>query len=116
MTLLNLFSSGPRAQAADARGDRSVASEQDRFRLKRSCSRFSLSRMIFFGKAVSTPYEVRGRLLPDHALILLLLLGLVFAPVIGLHVALAASDAGTLHAAASSATHDGGPPAARRHR
>jgi uncharacterized protein YjiS (DUF1127 family) len=34
--------------------------EQDRFRLNRSCSRFCLSRMIFFGKAVST--------LPDHAL------------------------------------------------
>ena len=69
MTLLNLFSRGPRARASEARGDGSVA------------------------------------------LIVFLLFGLVFAPVIGLHVALAASDAGTVQPRSSSSMHDGSAPA-----
>jgi hypothetical protein len=73
MTLLNLFSRGPRARA-DTRGDGSVA------------------------------------------LIVFLLFGLVFAPVIGLHVALAAVEPGAAHAAPGIAAHDAATPAARRHR
>jgi hypothetical protein len=48
------------------------------------------------------------------ALIFYLLLGLVFAPVIGLHVALAASDTGAVTAPVG-VTHDSR-PATRQHR
>ena len=57
--------------------------------------------------------ELRGD--GSVALIVFLLFGLVFAPVIGLHVALAASDTGTVQPR-GGAMHDGSAPPARQHR
>jgi hypothetical protein len=60
------------------------------------------------------PVNVRGD--RNVALILVLLLGLVFAPIIGLHVALAAIDPGMDRVGSAITSHNGGSPAHQRHR
>src|SRR6266478_1899277 len=41
--------------------------ERDDFRMNRHRALAYCLSMIFFGKPVSTPHQVRGRLFPDHA-------------------------------------------------
>jgi hypothetical protein len=58
--------------------------------------------------------DVRGD--RSVALILLFLLGLVFAPIIGLHIALAAVDPGAAGSSAVMAAADGDRPTRPQHR